>query len=311
MDINYVFIGGTLRGYKLLEKLILKKHIPKLAFILAEDEHEEMKYSDSITALCNKHKIKNFLRKKLTAADEDLILQNKYDFAFVCGWRTIINMKVNKAFKAGMLAAHDSLLPKYRGFAPLNWAIINGEKQTGVTMFRITAGETDAGPILGQLKIDIKPNEYASDVYAKITDATQILYLDFIGKYVRNKWKEKKQDESKATYTCKRTPADGKIDWSKSSVEVYNLIRALAHPYPGSFCNFNGETFHVRKATLGNSNAKVFSGRISGRVISVTDNGIEVLCGKGTVFIEQWENKSKGIVEKPSNTVKSITATLT
>jgi methionyl-tRNA formyltransferase len=307
---DFIFIGGTFRGFKLLEKLLEHNYVPKYIVVLKEDDHEIEKHSDSLITLANKRGIRYVCKKKLGQEDFEVINSRLYDFAIVCGWRTIIPLELNKQFKIGMLAAHDSLLPKYRGFAPLNWAIINGESQTGVTLFKINGDETDSGDILQQATVKIGSSEYASEVYTRIIEATIKVYFDFFEDFKNKSVVSKKQNENEATYTCKRGPNDGRIDWSKNSHEIFNLVRALAHPYPGAFCFFDKRIFHIRKASLGKNNEKMYSGKILGRVITVASDHIEVLCNQGTISIYEWEDKSTNVIEIPSKTVKSITATL-
>ncbi len=308
--IRYGFIGGTQRGLELIRVLISKKYLPQFSVILKEDDHEEIKCYDEISELMKSVSIDYTVKKKLDGEDYGLIKKSELDFLLVFGWRTLIDPAVNDFLKFGSVAIHHSLLPLYRGFAPMQWAIINGEKETGVTMFKINEGETDSGKIIMQKKIQIFPEEYALDVYNKTTKCTIEICLEFFENYRNNKITLTDQDESKATYCCKRTPEDGKIDWKKDSSEIYNLIRALAYPFTGAFCNFGDIRYHIRKAIQGESNNKKFTGIIPGRVIKISNEGIEVLCGNGSILIKEWENKRTGIVNCPSEITKSLSSTL-
>ena len=306
----FIFIGGTYRGYKLLESLIELNFKPEYVIILKEDEHEVSKYSTNITELVINNEIKFVVKKKLDQLDFDIINSKIWDFALVCGWRTIIPINLDKQFRYGFLAAHDSLLPKYRGFSPLNWAMINGENETGVTLFRINDGEVDSGDVLLKEVVRINDYDYINDIYDKITQKTIKICLELFTKFLNNELNFTKQIEEDATYTCKRSPLDGKIDWNKRSQDVFNLIRAITHPYPGAFCSYNGETYHIRKASLGENNLKNYAGRIAGKVISIKDDYIEVMCKEGTINIYLWENKRKSIICVPSQKIHSITAVL-
>lgn len=307
---NYIFIGGTYRGFNLLQSLIEHGHIPKACYILKEDAHEVLKYSKKIRALAVKNNIVYFIRKKLEKKDYAYIRKNYFDFAVICGWRTLIDTDIMSRFKFGLVAAHDSLLPKYRGFAPLNWAIINGEKETGVTLFLVNKRNVDSGDIIYQKRIFIGKDDYAISVYKKITSLTIELYLRFFDNYDKGPFKLHKQNENQSTYTCKRTPEDGRINWQKSSREIFNLIRGLAYPYPGAYCYYKNEMYHIRKARIGLDSNKKYVGHIPGRLISVNKEGIEVLCHNGSIVIMEWENKRKKIVESPAKIVKSVSSTL-
>lgn len=310
MGIRFGFIGGTLRGYKLIKALLKNNLIPEFSVILKEDEHENEKYSSEISSMLNKYKVTNQIKKKLTDEDYKKIQESKLDFVIVSGWRTIIDTRINKYIKSGFIAAHQSLLPKYRGFAPLQWAIINGEKETGVTLFQIEDGEIDSGRIISQKIMPINFEEYADEVDKKLIECTIELYMDYFENYNSKTITLRDQNESEATYTCKRIPEDGKIEWNKTSAEVYNLIRALAYPYPGAYCYLNEDCYIIRKARTGFSNKKKFAGNIPGRVLRIYPEGAEILCGKGTVLLQEWENKSTGIVNNPSEIIRSIKLTL-
>lgn len=307
---DFVFIGGTYRGWRTLASLIDGGFVPRLAFILKEDDHETERYSERIAETARELRIPFRVTKTLSQDDYRAIRDVRPEFAVVCGWRTIIDPAISDSMKLGLVAAHDSLLPRYRGFAPINWAIINGETETGVTLFLIGDGEVDSGNIIDQEKVAIGPDDYARDVYEKITEATISLYARFFRQYAEGSIALTKQDEVKATYTCKRSPEDGRIDWTKSDTDVYNLIRALAHPYPGAYCFLNGKRFRVHRASPGVMRGRVYAGRIPGKAIRIDESGIEILCGTGSVTITEWEEEGSGVPESPSVLVRSITTTL-
>ena len=142
---KFVFIGGTMCGYRLLETLIENDHLPLFAIILREDEHEVEKYSHEMSDLLINKNIPNSLKRKLSEPDYQLIKDSDLDFIIISGWRTLINTEVSRHTRYGLMGSHYSLLPKYRGFAPVQWAMINGEKETGVTVFRIGEGVVDSG----------------------------------------------------------------------------------------------------------------------------------------------------------------------
>ena len=308
--IKYGFIGGTHRGFKLIEELISKNFIPQYSVIMKEDEHEEIKCYNEISDLMISNNVEHTVKRKLGREEYEKIKNSDLDFLLIFGWRTLIDPSINEFLKFGSVAAHHSLLPLYRGFAPTHWAIINGDSETGVTLFLIDEGEVDSGKIIMQKKIPILDEDYAWDLYEKITNCTTEICLEFFKNYELNEITLTDQDESKATYCCKRIPEDGKIDWNKNSDEIYNFIRALAFPFTGSFCYIENSCFIIRKAKFGENNNKNFTGSIPGRVIKISKEGIEILCGKGTILITEWENKDTKKVSNPSETVKSISITL-
>ncbi len=286
MKPKILFIGGTPRGFEVLKLLVEQKEDVVSAFILKEDENEKVKISHEMVAFCQEHQIPAVVCKRIKVDQIARILKLQADVAFVCGWRTIIPPALFKEAKFGYMAAHDSLLPKYRGCAPVNWAIINGEKTTGVTLFKIEDGPIDSGPIYGQRIVEIGSKETAFEVYQKIIEATVVLYRDYLKELKSDSLKGIDQNDKEATYTCKRIPDDGEVDWSKSSKDIFNLIRALAPPYPCAWTTLNDKKIYITKVSLP-ENALSYVGNIPGRIVSVKPEHVAVLCGEGQLLIER------------------------
>src|SRR5205807_955134 len=129
---------------------------------------------------------------------------------------------------------HGSLLPKYRGRAPVNWAILKGESETGATLHEMVT-KPDAGRIVDQERVPIGPDETAAAVFGKVTDAAEAVLKRSIHGLMSGTARLREQDLSKGSYFGGRKPEDGRIDWSKSALEIHNLVRAVAPPYPGAF----------------------------------------------------------------------------
>ncbi|MEI8245376.1 MAG: bifunctional UDP-4-amino-4-deoxy-L-arabinose formyltransferase/UDP-glucuronic acid oxidase ArnA [Lentisphaerota bacterium] len=210
----------------------------------------------------------------------------KPDIIFSFYFRDMVKSPILEIPKHGCLNLHGSLLPAYRGRVPINWAIINGETETGVTLHYMTT-KPDNGDIVGQEKIAIGPDDTAKDVHQNATKAAAALLEKMLPLVKKGKAPRKKQDESKASYFGGRKPADGEIDWSKSAKEIRNLVRATTRPYPGAF-SFMGD----RKCFFWSvSEAKLAKKAKPGTVI--TYDPLVIACGnKGAVKIEsaQLEN---------------------
>jgi methionyl-tRNA formyltransferase len=129
---------------------------------------------------------------------------------------------------------HGSLLPKYRGRAPVNWAVLMGESETGATLHEMVA-KPDAGRIVDQQAVPIGPDDTAGEVMAKVSAAAEQVMRRSIGPLVAGSAQLRPNDLSKGSYFGGRRPEDGRIDWSKSAREIHNLVRAVAPPYPGAF----------------------------------------------------------------------------
>lgn len=285
--------AASRRGHAILKKLIETKAEICGILALVEDPHEEQ-YHLQVTTIAREHGIPIFYSTDIKPSQYASILkQIKPDIAFAIGWRYIITPEAYQIPEKGTLILHDSLLPKYRGFAPMNWAIINGEKESGVTLFHISEG-IDNGPIIDQLSTPIHLHDTAKTVDERIIQ----LYEDIIVKNLpilqSGEAKGTPQDESLATYSCKRTPDDGEINWQQSAEQIHNLIRACSHPFPGAFTTLKGEKVFIWEAELPKEQM-IYVGNIPGRILGKKEGAIEVLTGKGVVRLKrlQFENKEE------------------
>jgi methionyl-tRNA formyltransferase len=161
---------------------------------------------------------------------------------------------------------HGSLLPKYRGRTPHIWAIINDEKEAGITAHVIDAG-CDTGKIIHQIRIPIEYEDTGADMLNKYAEA----YFPLVKKVFYDLKNEhldlRVQDESQATYFGKRTPADGAIDWNWTRENIRNWVRAQAHPYPGAFTFYNGEKIIIDKVSF--SDELISKKQLNGQIISI------------------------------------------
>lgn len=139
----------------------------------------------------------------------------------------------------GAINLHGSLLPKYRGRAPLNWVLVNGETTTGVTLHYMDA-KADHGDIIAQRPVPIAVEDTALTLSGKLTAAARALVAETYALIAVGRAPRIPQDHAAATHFGRRTPADGRIDWSKSAWQIYNLIRAVTHPFPGAFTFWGG-----------------------------------------------------------------------
>jgi len=308
-DYKIAFIGGTKRGYELL-KLLFEKKFKKICYIcgMLEDPHEVEKYSVEIEKLARGNNKPFKICKKLNNKDIEDILVTRPDIVLIVGWRTLIDSNLYQYPKYGAWAAHDSLLPKYRGFAPLNWAIINGEKQTGVTLFKVDKG-MDTGPIIMQKAVQIKNTDTVKDIYERVIQATIDVVFKALDLLEKGKLKLVPQNNSKATYTCPRTPSDGYIDWTKSAYEIDRFIKALSPPYPCAFSFYKGKPLKIISSELPKKTLK-YVGNIPGRPIKIYKGvGVEVLTGKGSIIIKEIITE-EGAIVTADKLITSIRTTL-
>ncbi|MHB8376620.1 MAG: methionyl-tRNA formyltransferase [Dehalococcoidia bacterium] len=303
-----VFIGGRAHGFQLLERLLERGERIERIFALEEDEHEPLRFDHRMEALASRAGVSCAIRKRLTRGDIEQLVALAPDMIIVLGWRTILPPSVIHASRLGCFGVHDSLLPRYRGFAPTNWSVINREAATGVTLWRLNE-EVDAGEIVAQREIAIGSCDTAADIYARVTDASVALVLEHLPSIVAGTAPLVAQDDARATYACARTPEDGLIDWRQSNGEIAALVRALTRPYPGAYTYLDGRLLRVWSArALVPSPAYV--GRIAGRVAKLHRGaGVEVLCGSGSLMLEevQAEDAAPG---RADELIRSVRITL-
>ncbi len=294
----FLFLGSR-RGYAVLKKLIAAKANICGILCLVEDPHEEQ-YHPKVTALAKEHDIELFYSDKVKSSEYSQVLQKiKPDIAFAIGWRYLITKEAYSIPAQGTLIIHDSLLPTYRGFAPMNWAIINGEEKTGVTLFHIAEG-VDCGPIVDQLATEITLQDTAKTVDEKIIKLYEEIIIKNLPALTAGTAKATPQNEALASYTCKRTPSDGEINWQQSALQIYNFIRGLTHPFPGAYTTLRGQKILIWSAELPAKNLN-YVGNVPGRILGKVNGMIEVLTGKGILrlgrlqFVDEEEKSAQDI----------------
>ena len=283
---RHVLVGGRDRSLKWLHRLLERRQLPQMVYCLEEDEHEVEKFSPEILRFCDEHRIPCRLRRRLKPQDEAEIVRLEPDLLVVLGWRTLISERVLSAPRLGAVGVHESLLPVYRGFAPVNWAVINGETETGATLFFLTATGVDNGDIVDQVAIPISADDTAYDVYQR-TSRVSIELLDrHFDALLAGDCERRAQDERLATYTCARTPDDGLIDWMLCTRAIHNLVRGLAYPYPGALTWFNGNRYRIWSGQPVQP-TRPYVGRIPGRILACSPGrGVEVLTGDGIYLLQ-------------------------
>ena len=170
------------------------------------------------------------------------------DVIVVAAYGQILPRAVIELPPEGTINIHASLLPQYRGAAPINWVLINGEKRTGVTTFFIDKG-VDTGPILLQRELMIDPDETAAELRIRLAEQGAELIVETIDQLTRRVLRATPQDDHSASYAPKLSRADGKIDWNRPSTAIYNQVRGMT-PWPGTFTYFNGKRIKVHRCKL-------------------------------------------------------------
>lgn len=174
------------------------------------------------------------------------------DILLVIGWTQLLKPELLRKPKFACFGFHASLLPKYRGRAPVNWAIINGETVTGNTML-VLEPEADSGDIVAQRTIPITDDDDCRTIYEKVGQTEVDMLAEILPMLQQGIFPRRKQDDSQSTVMPKRHPEDGRIDWHRATREVYNWIRALTDPYPGAFSVLDGHRVWIWAAREDNA----------------------------------------------------------
>ncbi|GAL20322.1 UDP-4-amino-4-deoxy-L-arabinose formyltransferase / UDP-glucuronic acid oxidase (UDP-4-keto-hexauronic acid decarboxylating) [Vibrio maritimus] len=212
----------------------------------------------------------------------DKIRAMKPDALFSFYYRNMISQEVLDIAPKGGFNLHGSLLPTYRGRAPINWALVNGETETGVTLHKMVQ-KADAGDIVGQEKIAITDEDTAETLHKRMNAASSDLLSKVLPTIVDGSFTATAQDESKATYFGRRTPADGEIKWSNDSRTVFNLVRAVTEPFPGAFTFLGERKLIIWGAEASDKTYDVTPGTI------VATSPLTIACAQGSLIVKSGE----------------------
>lgn len=283
-----VLIGSVYTSRKILETMI-EMDFP-ISYVFSLDE----KYSANVSGYSPIHEVakennipfKTF-RKINDEENVKIIKELEADYIFVIGISQLVSEEIINSAKVGCVGFHPAPLPKFRGRASNVWQHLLGVKESKCTLFFIDEG-VDSGDILGQETYYIKDTDYAQDVYDSMCEAEFKLVKRVLKEIMDGTIKPVKQDDSQATYTLKRTPEDGLIDWSLPIDKIHLFIRAISKPYPGAFAMYDGKSKVIiyRAEILENNRYIGFNGQIA----KVYDNYFDVVCDGGLLRVTEFEN---------------------
>lgn len=292
-----IFFGSSGFAVPILEELVKSEEV-----ILAVTQPDREKgRSLKITPTAVKLKaeelgIKAFQPQQVNAKESiEFLKKFNADLFIVASFGQILSKAILDLPKLYCLNVHASLLPKYRGAAPVSWAIANGEKETGVTIIRMNE-KMDEGDIISKATLPLDLQDDAIILSEKISEKGIGLLLDVIRLIGGDEIEFTSQDNSEATYAPKLKKEDGLINWEKSADEIYNRVRAFV-PWPGCFTYLNGKMLKIWKAgpahlsgELGVSPDRWIKDK-PGAILEINKNGILVKTGKGLLKIEELQSE--------------------
>ncbi|HXZ88623.1 MAG TPA: formyltransferase [Candidatus Binataceae bacterium] len=208
-------------------------------------------------------------------------------------YRNLLPEAVLALAPLGAFNLHGSLLPKYRGRAPVNWMLVNGEREGGVTLHHMVA-RADAGDIVAQRAVEITDDDDALTLYRKIVPAGAAVVREYHPLIVAGRAPRRPQDLEAGSYFGRRRPEDGRIDWNWPARRIFNLVRAVTHPYPGAFCFVDGRKLYVWRARIGRERGTC--GRPGMIIACAAAESIEIAAGEGSVILTcaQFEGAIEG-----------------
>ncbi|MEK6682860.1 MAG: methionyl-tRNA formyltransferase [Nitrospirota bacterium] len=208
------------------------------------------------------------------------------DIIVVAAYGKILPAKILHLPKYGCINVHASLLPKYRGAAPINWAIINGENEAGITIMQMDEG-LDTGDILLQEGIPIAKDDTTGTLSVRLSQLGAKLLIKALEAIDVGRIKAIPQDNSKASFAPILKKGTGRIDWTREAEDIYNMVRGM-DPWPGAFTYYKGEMWRVWKTAVGNNRNGT-----PGTVINVDGGKIDIACGKGVISITEMQPANK------------------
>lgn len=261
--------------------VLLAHGIDVACVVTHADDPAETIWFDSVAELAARHDIPVITPEDPNAPEVVAGLAAlRPDFLFSFYYRLMLKPPLLALPPQGAWNMHGSLLPRYRGRVPVNWAIIHGERETGATLHRMLE-KPDAGEIVAQQAVPILPDDTALEVFNKVTLAAELALDRVLPDLLAGRGHATRQDLSAGSYFGGRKAEDGRIDWSRPALAVHNLIRAVAPPYPGAY----SDTAKGRLRVLRSLHPTVKAGPFGGRPTLFTDDGkLYAECGDGGVL---------------------------
>jgi methionyl-tRNA formyltransferase len=273
-----MLLCATRRGVMFLRRLVALCPAADITVVTFPPEPWEPDYLTEIEVEAERAGARLVVERRVERASH--LLNDAPDLLLAVSWRYLVPREVRERVRLGAYVFHDSLLPKYRGFSPTPWAIIEGEAATGVSLIEM-ADVVDGGRLVAQERVDIGPEDFIAAVLDRVTNAYLRVLEHALPDLLAGTARLVPQNEEAASWRPRRKPEDNVIDWSCSARRVFNLIRACAVPYPGAFFWHAGRQVKVwvcdpPSPGLGGTQAH------AGQVVEVVPGaGARVLAGDG------------------------------
>jgi methionyl-tRNA formyltransferase len=274
--VRIVFLGYQTWGHRVLATLLASRHDVPLVITHPASRHPyETIWDDSVADLAASHGVPVLERQY--ANDNETVARLRElepDLLVSSDWRTWVAPATYGCARHGAINIHDALLPRYGGFAPLNWALVNGETEVGVTVHFMNE-DFDLGDIVVQQAVPVGPTDTAADLFHKTLPLFAPLTLEAIDRIEKGGQTWVKQDRDAATFFHKRSVEDSRIDWNHRAQDIANLVRAQVDPYPNAFAYVGEQRLRILAASVSGRRY----GGTPGRVFCRDGKAVVVVCG--------------------------------
>ena len=287
-----LFISSE-KGYTALKQVVNANPEWVGCVISFREVNVDHDWSVDIEKTCSIYRIPFYMWRDAKSKLVSLIHQYSITSAFTVSWKYLLPLEINNYLEDKLIVFHDSLLPKYRGFAPTPTAIICGENVIGVTAIYAT-DKVDEGDIILQKKVNVDENMYIDEIIRLQSSLCGEMLVEIIAGLSPKTIFASPQNHSNATYSIWRSEEDCHINWEKSSEYIFNFVRAVNSPYPGAFTFYNEQKIIIRRAINLNYDLR-FAIRESGKIWSIENGEPIIICGSGLLKIvkavDQNENE--------------------
>ena len=231
-------------------KVLLSAGVEVPLVVTTQDDPNEVQWFDSVQRVAQEYGLPVITPDNANTPEvERTVTELRPDFVFSFYYRSMIGAPILNAARLGALNIHGSMLPNYRGRAPVNWAILHGARESGATLHYMVA-RADAGDIVDQLAVPILENDAAREVFNKVTVAAEIILARSLPGLIAGTAPRLPQRLEQGKYYGRRRPEDGRIDWSAGARDIHNLVRAVAPPFPGAFSQIDGQRWMIHRTRV-------------------------------------------------------------
>jgi methionyl-tRNA formyltransferase len=279
MTTRAVVFGSHDVGVRCLETL-LSGGVAVPLVVTVRDDPSETQWFGSVAATAAEYGIETVTPADPNTPDmQQRLAALQPDFIFSFYYRSLLGTPLLRAARLGALNMHGSLLPKYRGRAPVNWAILHGAQETGATLHYMV-DRADAGDIVDQLAVPILENDDARAVFNKVTVAAEIILARSLPGLIAGTAPRHRQPVEGGQYFGRRRPEDGRIDWTWPAQQIHNLVRAVAPPFPGAYAEVGDQRWIIHKTRVV---PRTTTPSVQARLVSV-DGQCYVECCDGSIL---------------------------